>query len=298
MQVTNNAIEIDFQLTSSAVGDWESCADDEWDVCVFLTEQDMVGSGSELTDDENGGFPISLSRRLFSASLALVLAGSAFIGSGGVHRLETITQSHLEPTSYQLDATGDESHSGTARQNAQVGSYVRSTPGESIVFIAPPERLTFIKDKLSLTTTDIAYVIGVTRATVHGWTRGRHPQRSAETRLAGLAMLAGEWTKRSNDSLGKYVYSPLEGRRSILELLHDSVQTGSASAETAVLSAFDIVAAEQVYRSEIAAIAADMGASDSRSVEDVVRQYGGRQRSRNDVKLAQRKASYVNRLDT
>lgn len=77
------------------------------------------------------------------------------------------------------------------------------------------------QNALSLSITQIAGIVGVSRGTVYNWTKGVDVPRDEEkaARLRGLSKLGKEWRQRSAETLGRLLEAPVGPRDASLLLL-------------------------------------------------------------------------------
>ncbi|MCU0624880.1 MAG: helix-turn-helix domain-containing protein [Gemmatimonadaceae bacterium] len=83
---------------------------------------------------------------------------------------------------------------------------------EVVPAVTAGEQVEAAKAALGLTTTDVARILNVSRATVHAWVRGEvavPQERAVRQRLYDLAQLAQEWTGRTGTSLGRLGHAPV-----------------------------------------------------------------------------------------
>lgn len=156
---------------------------------------------------------------IFVAPSGLTVAG----GSGALH---------YSPPAVVQEAVVDRRRRG--RQDRQLfsepqGAVAQSTERVSEAASAVAEEITAadhlfaIQNAFSLSVTQLAQVIGVSRGTVYTWMKGAVdlPRRDlTEARLYEVWGLAREWRRRSSETLGRLVEAPVSRTRaSLLELL-------------------------------------------------------------------------------
>lgn len=116
----------------------------------------------------------------------------------------------------------EENSSGLA-ESGNDGNGTQATEGEPVL---AEQLVDAIQDTLSLSVTQLADVLGVSRATVHAWARGQilipRDPRVAQ-RLRDIRDVGESWRQRSGADLGRLVAAPLaEGQPSLLDLLRAS----------------------------------------------------------------------------
>lgn len=88
--------------------------------------------------------------------------------------------------------------------------------------ITPQARVSAIQDALSLSVTQLAAILRVTRSTIYAWISGDVValRENTRTRLANLYRVARRWRARTGEPLGQLVALPLgDGEPSLLGLL-------------------------------------------------------------------------------
>ena len=98
-----------------------------------------------------------------------------------------------------------------------------SVAAEAVEEITAAQQLATVQNALSLSITQIADILGVSRATVHSWARHEvdipRGQEKAE-RLRDLVRVAKSWRERSSETLGRLVVVPADSHgASLLSLL-------------------------------------------------------------------------------
>lgn len=115
---------------------------------------------------------------------------------------------------------------GRASATAQSGDEATGPAAGNLDFAAADELIDAIQDALSLSVTQIADILGVSRATVHAWIRGDVlTPRSAKVaqRLRDLQRVGKLWRERSAIELGRLVTVPLgDDQASLFDLLRAS----------------------------------------------------------------------------
>jgi DNA-binding XRE family transcriptional regulator len=139
---------------------------------------------------------------------------------------------HYSPPAVIQEAVVDRRRRG--RQDRQLfsepqGSLAPSTERASDVAPAVAEEITAadhlfaIQNAFSLSVTQLAEVIGVSRGTVYTWMKGAVdlPRKDVtEARLYEVWALAKEWRRRCSETLGRLVEAPVSpARASLLDLL-------------------------------------------------------------------------------
>jgi len=96
-----------------------------------------------------------------------------------------------------------------------------SETDSSPIFQTVPEQVALIQIQMGLSITDIAAVLGVTRASIHTWIRrGIVPRRRVSRRLEDLVALAAEWSAcGGSPQLGRVVSRSGSNPNSLLDLL-------------------------------------------------------------------------------
>lgn len=96
-----------------------------------------------------------------------------------------------------------------------------SETDSSPIFQTVPEQVALIQIQMGLSITDIAAVLGVTRASIHTWIRrGIVPRRRVTRRLEDLVALATEWSAcGGSPQLGRVVSRSGSNPNSLLDLL-------------------------------------------------------------------------------
>jgi len=156
----------------------------------------------------------------------------------------------------------------------------RSAGSQALVHVGAPGRLASAQAKLSLSITDIAYVLGVSRPTIYSWLSGATPRGTGAKRLAALASATSLWIDQGGETLGNYLHSYLEDGGSIRSLLRTYVRASSHSvdlAKTALVRAFSVIHTEQRYREDANAMLASTWGGDSRPIAEIVESYNGKE---------------------
>jgi DNA-binding transcriptional regulator YiaG len=98
-----------------------------------------------------------------------------------------------------------------------------SSPDSERPALTPEEQLDAIQDSLSLSVSQIAEVLHVTRPTVYAWSRGSvsvPKDRADAQRLRALHRVANAWRKRSEYDVGRWLTVPVgDDEPSLLDLL-------------------------------------------------------------------------------
>lgn len=122
------------------------------------------------------------------------------------------------------------------------GVEIDAKPAPSAAAKLRVERLARIQAALGLPTHAFAEVLRVSRPGLYKWldaSKGIALQEASRQRLAAVERLAKLWRERSNAPLNSVAHEPLEGGRTVLELL-----TADVLDEVAVFRAFDEAAAK------------------------------------------------------
>lgn len=87
--------------------------------------------------------------------------------------------------------------------------------------ISTLDRLDHVRREFSLTVSQLASILRVSRLAVYGWLDGRQPRAAHLGRLKALVDLADIWSKASDEPVGNLLTIPLPKGPSLIELLQD-----------------------------------------------------------------------------
>ena len=84
---------------------------------------------------------------------------------------------------------------------------------------SPAEHVANIRDVLSVSMSDLASVLGVTRPTAYAWLEGQEPKTEAVMHIQRLSGIADEINRANIIRLDKLVHRPILNGRSLLDIL-------------------------------------------------------------------------------
>lgn len=111
------------------------------------------------------------------------------------------------------------------------------------------------QNALSLSVTQIAGIVGVSRGTVYNWLRGVEVPRDDQktTRLHALSKLGKEWRQRSDETLGRLLEAPVGPRDESLLMLLQAPTWDPAALRLTMDRLADILRARAERRQQAAA---------------------------------------------
>lgn len=167
-----------------------------------------MGTSSCTSIDERAEAPKSgPGKRL--ADLLLILGLVFTVGTGGF----------AMPAAAQSTATPSSSRIWVATRHAAAQAPASDYQAHTAPAIAAPERITEIRQQLSLNVKQLAEAMLVERPTVYGWMKGTTPREIQQLRLKELYDIALEWKALSGMPVSKYLIAPLDGGASLMGLL-------------------------------------------------------------------------------
>lgn len=84
---------------------------------------------------------------------------------------------------------------------------------------SPAEHVANIRDVFSVSISDLASVLGVTRPTVYAWLSGQEPKEEAVIHIQHLSHVADKFKQENISRLDKLVHRPILNGRSLLDIL-------------------------------------------------------------------------------
>jgi hypothetical protein len=192
----------------------------------------IVGSSAMVLNTEEGRFVVRVQGRQGAQAVWLALLGT---GSGALPaiRIFLTEQSTFLPgrtagavarTWWPTDLPIQRLRHARAtygQSSERPGFLDRGGPRYSKPAFSVAEHVDLVRSALSLTTTHIAEIVGVSRPGIYAWIRGKvRPRKAGWTRLKGLAEVAKEWELYAQGSpVGVHLVTPLEGDQTLLSLL-------------------------------------------------------------------------------
>jgi hypothetical protein len=115
----------------------------------------------------------------------------------------------------------------TERHHRDIPTFVEPHQVTATEALSTQQQIDRIQERLSLSITQIAAILRITRATVHSWLRGEVdvPRvQAVSRRLTGLLELSETWFAASTRPIGALVNAPLTPHnRSLFDLLHEDM---------------------------------------------------------------------------
>lgn len=107
--------------------------------------------------------------------------------------------------------------SGTQATGSRVANVVKEVASS---FFSLGDQLAFVQSELSLRTSELSKVLGVSRPTIYAWMRSEGtPRKENLTRISTLTVFAEYWSNRSPVPLGARVRQPVAEYGRLIDLL-------------------------------------------------------------------------------
>lgn len=97
--------------------------------------------------------------------------------------------------------------------------HVEPSKAKPVDMRSPAEHVANIRDVFSISTSDLASVLRITRPTVYAWLAGQEPKGEAIIRIQQLSRVADKFNQANIIRLDKLVHRPILKGRSLLDIL-------------------------------------------------------------------------------
>lgn len=97
--------------------------------------------------------------------------------------------------------------------------HVEPSKAKQVDMRSPAEHVANIRDVFSISMSDLASVLRVTRPTVYAWLAGQEPKGEAVIRIQQLSQFADKFNEANIIRLDKLVHRPILNGRSLLDIL-------------------------------------------------------------------------------
>jgi hypothetical protein len=97
--------------------------------------------------------------------------------------------------------------------------HVEPSRAKQIDTRSPADHVANIRDVFSISMSDLASILEVTRPTVYAWLAGQEPKGEAVIRIQKLSCAADQFNRANIIRLDKLVYRPILNGRSLLDIL-------------------------------------------------------------------------------